>query len=70
MTGYLRTMIAVLMFAALQVMMPGLPAAADDGWGGTWFTCEFARSQTPPLRISFSAATPAIADMGFALYVP
>ena len=48
MTGYLRTMIAVLMFAALQVMMPGLPAAADDSWGGTWFTCEFARSQTPP----------------------
>ena len=48
MTGYLRTMIAVLMFAAPQVMMPGLPAAAEDSWGGNWFTCEFARSQTPP----------------------
>ena len=48
MTGYLRTMIAVLMFAALTVMMPGLPEAADNSWGGTWFTCEFARSQTPP----------------------
>ena len=48
MTGYLRTMIAVLMFDALTVMMPGLPSAADDRWGGTWFTCEFARSQRPP----------------------
>ena len=50
MTGHLRTMImiAATMLAALTVMMPGLPAAADDRWGGTWFTCEFARSQTPP----------------------
>ena len=48
MTGYLRTMIAVLMLAALTVMMPGPSAMADDSWGGTWFTCEFARSQTPP----------------------
>ena len=39
MTGHLRTiiMIAATMLAALTVMMPGLPAAADDSWGGTWF---------------------------------
>ena len=48
MTGYLRAMIAAMMLAALTVMMPALPAAADDSWSGTWFTCEFARSQTPP----------------------
>ena len=50
MTGHLRTMImiAATMLAALTVMMPGLPSAADDSWGGTWFTCEFARSHTPP----------------------
>lgn len=23
-------------------------AQADDAWGGTWFTCEFAKSRTPP----------------------
>ena len=48
MTGYLRAMIAAMMLAALTVMMSVLPAAADDSWSGTWFTCEFARSQTPP----------------------
>ena len=50
MTGHLRTMImiAATMLAALTVMMLGLPAAADDSWDGTWFTCAFARSQTPP----------------------
>ena len=48
MTGYLRAMIAAMMLAALTVMIPVLPAAADDSWSGTWFTCEFARSQTPP----------------------
>ena len=48
MTGYLRAMIAAMMLAALTIMMPVLPATADDSWSGTWFTCEFARSQTPP----------------------
>ena len=48
MTGYLRAMIAAMMLAALTIMIPVLPAAADDSWSGTWFTCEFARSQTPP----------------------
>ena len=23
-------------------------AHAEDPWGGTWFTCEFAKSRTPP----------------------
>ena len=41
-------MIAAMMLAALTIMMPVLPAAADDSWNGTWFNCEFARSQTPP----------------------
>jgi hypothetical protein len=52
MTQYLRAMIAALMPAALLAILatsiPGLPAAADDSWDGTWFTCEFARSRTPP----------------------
>ena len=52
MTGYPRAMLAALMLGApaamIAALMAGLPAAADDGWGGTWFTCEFARSQTPP----------------------
>ena len=37
-----------LVLLALLVSGPFTPATADTGWGGTWFTCEFARSQTPP----------------------
>lgn len=39
-----------LALALLGILMSGpfTPAAADTSWGGTWFTCEFARSQTPP----------------------
>lgn len=39
-----------LALALLGLLMSGpfTPATADTGWGGTWFTCEFARSQTPP----------------------
>ena len=52
MTQYLRAMIAALMPAALLAILaasiPDLPAAADDSWDGTWFTCEFAKSRTPP----------------------
>lgn len=41
-------------FTVLGLTMLGLPqstANADtlnDKWAGTWFTCEFAKSQTPP----------------------
>ena len=39
-----------LALALLGLLMSGpfTLATADTGWGGTWFTCEFARSQTPP----------------------
>lgn len=44
-----RSLLAViLMLAAPLAVLPGAPALADDSWGGTWFTCEFARSRTPP----------------------
>lgn len=34
---------------ALAILLIGANSAeADDPWGGTWFTCEFAKSQTPP----------------------
>ena len=34
----------------MLTMVASLPSAeaADDVWGGSWFTCEFAKSQTPP----------------------
>ena len=40
---------AMIVTLAASTGLPPLgTAVADTGWGGTWFTCEFARSQTPP----------------------
>jgi hypothetical protein len=37
------------MTIALVMLLVGTASAgADESWGGTWFTCEFAKSQTPP----------------------
>ena len=41
-------LMAGLMMALLMTAAPLSPAQAEDRWGGAWFTCEFARSQTPP----------------------
>jgi len=45
--------LAPALFVPLVMVMCGTILApstvqAETGWGGTWFTCEFARSQTPP----------------------
>lgn len=50
MAKMLRLAIIMMMAAPLATLsaVTATTAMADDRWGGTWFTCEFARSQTPP----------------------
>ena len=37
------------MTIALVMLLVGTASAgADESWDGTWFTCEFAKSRTPP----------------------
>jgi hypothetical protein len=43
------TDIMTRMTIALVMLLVGTASAgADESWGGTWFTCEFAKSRTPP----------------------
>ena len=41
-------MMVTLVMALLIAGAVIAKAQAEERWGGTWFTCEFARSQTPP----------------------
>ena len=50
-----RTLMAIMpkmlagMLMALSILfITAATAGADEFWGGTWFTCEFAKSRTPP----------------------
>jgi hypothetical protein len=43
------TMMMLRLLVALSILLSGTATAmADTFWGGTWFTCEFAKSQAPP----------------------
>lgn len=39
---------AGILAATLMLFIAAASSGADESWGGTWFTCEFAKSQTPP----------------------
>lgn len=41
-------MIGRLLLMMVAILGMAGSAYASDPWGGTWFTCEFAKSQTPP----------------------
>ena len=50
-----RTLMAIMpkmlagMLMALSILfITAATAGSDESWGGTWFTCEFAKSRTPP----------------------
>ena len=41
-------MLAGMLMALSMLFITATTAGADESWGGTWFTCEFAKSRTPP----------------------
>ena len=43
-----RLLIAILALSITTMAAATDPARADTAWSGTWFTCEFAKSRTPP----------------------
>ena len=46
--GIVQNILAGMLMALSMLFITAAVAGADESWGGTWFTCEFAKSRTPP----------------------